>query len=259
MKMSLHNRWIMKASGTKHQPKRIFFFLMLCLFSPVQYASDLPLFEADYTLKRGNFTIGMMHRSLHKENGTYIFESSAKPKGFFSLFTSHKIREKSQWQYENGQIISQKFTYQSGSKKKLKRSNILFNTNKLTAQGMDRGRSWQLALPTEQPIYDRANYQIALMQDLRNNNPVLHYLFIKRGKLKDYRFIRRGKETIKTPLGALTTIKVQRQKDKRATTIWLAPTLNYLPVKIEQIDDDGTHYLLSLKKFKATSIERTQP
>ena len=118
------------------------------------------------------------------------------------------------------------------------------------ASGHDRERKWVAALPKDRPIYDRANYQMALMQDVRENKPELRYLFIKHGNIKDYRFIRQGFETIKTPLGNLQTIKLQRKGDKRGTTIWLAPSLDYVPVKIELIEKDGTRYSLLLKKLE---------
>ncbi|RMH18280.1 MAG: DUF3108 domain-containing protein [Gammaproteobacteria bacterium] len=207
-------------------------------------------FEAEYLLKRGSFTVGSMHRRLYKDDkGYYIFESSARPRGLLSLFTSHEIHEKSRWYFDQGKIISQRYEYISGSRKKRKASTIEFHPDLSNARGTYKGRPWVITLPEKQPIYDRANYQLALVLDIRNKREPLDYLFIKKGKIKNYRFKRTGHENINTPAGHFRTTRIERVGDKRKTTIWLARELNYMPVKLEQDDEDGAHYTLLLKSF----------
>ena len=64
-----------------------------------------------------------------------------------------------------------------------------------------------------------------------------------------------GAEKITTPYGEIDTIKVSRvhQSSDRKTQFWLAKSLNYLPVKVVQIDD-GAIYTIELQSYQATGV-----
>ena len=82
---------------------------------------------------------------------------------------------------------------------------------------------------------------------------------IKTGKLQScqiingdrrslYQFTQLTKETLETSRGSLSTIKLQRQRQgsSRKVIMWLAPKLDYLPVKIEQYKKDKHQFALIL-------------
>jgi len=58
-----------------------------------------------------------------------------------------------------------------------------------------------------------------------------------------------GREMVPTPLGHFETLKVQRLGDQRETTLWCAPALHYLPVRIEQ-ENRGSRVRLNLKSLQ---------
>ncbi|RSR40797.1 DUF3108 domain-containing protein, partial [Acinetobacter baumannii] len=55
-----------------------------------------------------------------------------------------------------------------------------------------------------------------------------------------------GNEKIKTSYGTFDTVKVvlQHKKPERSTIFWLAPKLDYLPVKVSHIDGKTSYGLL---------------
>jgi hypothetical protein len=62
-------------------------------------------------------------------------------------------------------------------------------------------------------------------------------------KLSDYKYKIIGKEKLKTPLGDLETVhvqKIQEADDKRGFEVWLAVEHHYLPVQIRFVEKDGT-------------------
>jgi hypothetical protein len=62
-------------------------------------------------------------------------------------------------------------------------------------------------------------------------------------KLSDYKYQIIGKEKLKTPLGDLETVhvqKIQEADDKRGFEVWLAVEHHYLPVQIRFVEKDGT-------------------
>jgi hypothetical protein len=62
-------------------------------------------------------------------------------------------------------------------------------------------------------------------------------------KLSDYKYKVVGKEKLKTALGELETVHIQKVReadDKRGFEVWLAVEHHYLPVQIRFIEKDGT-------------------
>jgi hypothetical protein len=61
-------------------------------------------------------------------------------------------------------------------------------------------------------------------------------------KIKTYHFDYLGEELIDTPIGRFNTIKISRKKPgkKENNILWCANELNYLPIKVENIDEDGS-------------------
>ncbi|MCK4587906.1 MAG: DUF3108 domain-containing protein, partial [Gammaproteobacteria bacterium] len=70
------------------------------------------------------------------------------------------------------------------------------------------------------------------------------------GKLKSYDAVIQKTETIETPAGEFETIRVNRDDGKRVTTLWCAPDLNYLPVRIEHYKKGDTKVNAYLVKVK---------
>ncbi|HDY84394.1 MAG TPA: DUF3108 domain-containing protein, partial [Methylophaga sp.] len=82
------------------------------------------------------------------------------------------------------------------------------------------------------------------------------------GKLKNYQIRVIGKETITTPLGEIDTIKLTRHRNKdedRETTLWCSPALDYMPVKLEHIEDETTFtaVIRQLKGFDTSNVFTT--
>ncbi len=65
-------------------------------------------------------------------------------------------------------------------------------------------------------------------------------------EVENRRFVKQGNEKIKTSYGTFDTIKVvlQHNKPERSTIFWLAPKLDYLPVKVSHIDGKTSYGLL---------------
>ena len=62
-------------------------------------------------------------------------------------------------------------------------------------------------------------------------------------RMSDYKYKMVGKEKIKTPIGELETVHIQKVReadDKRGFEVWLAVEHHYLPVQIRFIEKDGT-------------------
>lgn len=76
------------------------------------------------------------------------------------------------------------------------------------------------------------------------------YPVFSRGKIRDYRFEVLGWEETETGIGTVSTLKLQRVRDKgkRKTLFWMAPAWNFVIVKIQQHEKGGEQYEMILEK-----------
>ena len=89
-----------------------------------------------------------------------------------------------------------------------------------------------------------------LQQDLIDGVEALRYQVISRGRLKEYRFERVSEELLNTPMGDIRALRVNRirEDNERETSLWFAPDMGYLLVKLWQREEDGEEYELLLKE-----------
>jgi len=215
-------------------------FLFYCL-SSTAIAQQIPDFSANYLVELNGLQAGELKRTLSTEAvGTRRLHSITQAKGMFAFFKPDVVEETSVWQEIDGQITPQHYLYQRSGGKKDKTLSMDFNWKRNIARIDDKQHPWKLKL--EPNTLDKLNYQINLMQDLAQGDTVLSYRIADGGKLKTYDIEILGTETISTPMGHIETIKLTRHRDKdedRDTTLWCAPKLNFLPVKLEHIEDSA--------------------
>ena len=235
--------------------KRRQFILYIWLFSQNCLAADrLPdFFEATYTLHTREAQFAEMNRSfVAAGNGKYIFRSETRTTGFMSLFRKDRIIEESQWSEHEPQLRPEHYTYQHTGGKKDRFVDIVFDweKNRITNQVGDS--VWSMTLQPE--ILDKLLYQLAIMRDLQRGRLPQSYTIADGGKIKSYEFEVLGEESVQTPLGTQQTIKLARYKSgsKDKTLLWCAINLEYLPIKVENTEQDGqvtTALIKTLKGF----------
>lgn len=99
---------------------------------------------------------------------------------------------------------------------------------------------------------DELNLEFQVREDLKKGALQPQYLVADEKRVEAVRFVREGREQLSVPAGRYDTVRVRRvhNNPKRTTTFWLAPSLDYLPVRVMQ-NDDGTVYDFTLSRFTA--------
>lgn len=236
---------------------RLFSYILLICFSHVAFATDIPDFSANYLVKLNGIQAGELKRTLTTENnGQRRFSSVSQAKGVFSFFKPDVVEETSVWSLEKDSVTPHEYLYQRTGGKKEKYLQMLFDWPNKHVSIDDKEHPWQLKI--QKGVLDKLIYQISLMRDLDKGIEQIDYRIADGGRLKTYTIQVLGTETITTPLGQIETIKLSRQREKpndRETTLWCAPALNYLPVKLEHVEDD-TVFTALLRRL--TGIEAEQ-
>ena len=202
------------------------------------HALAMTPFQASYQFSYNNKNLGSATRTLSQQGNHWTYVFSAKAVGIASA------SETSQFSFTNNLITSQKF---NRSSKILIHNNTMsmnFNPNSKTIHTQKDDKKYSFAW--QAGALDELNAELQIREDLKNNTLKSKYLIADAKSLDSRRFVKQGTETVKTSYGTFNTIKVVMQHDKpeRNTVFWLAPKLDYLPVKMAHNDGKSSYGLL---------------
>ncbi len=198
------------------------------------------VFEADYTIHMKGARVARMTRQFTQlEDGAYRYHSETRTTGLISIFRKDRFVETSNWILSDRRMIPRDYYYSHSGGKKERLVNIKFDWENNRITNSVNGKSWKM--PTTPNVMDKLLYQLAIMYDLQDGRENLRYTIADGGKIKDYNFEILGEETLTTPLGKLDTVKLERHKpnSRRKSTLWCAKKLEFLPVKVENVEKDG--------------------
>ncbi|MBF8270167.1 MAG: hypothetical protein HW386_1876 [Gammaproteobacteria bacterium] len=197
-------------------------------------------FSASYSLHSMGSRIATMKRNFSIiENGVYVYYSETNTDGLLALLRKDQIIEKSTWRFTEGQLQPLLYSYLHTGGKKNRNVEINFDWSERKITNSINGSSWQM--PIQAYIMDKLLYQLAIMYDLDKGMDKITYVIADGGKIKTYDFELIGKEPVHTPIGDFDALKLVRHKSNtdQKTTIWCARELGYLPIKVENVEDNG--------------------
>ena len=179
---------------------------------------------------------------------------SGSPESWRLDFSAHsmfaKIEEYSRFSQTENRLIPQHYDYQKSGLGRDRHTALNFeNAQRRVVNVYDKSHTIENA-PAH--ILDKISYQLQLALDVAAGKTTLNYDVADGKKIRHYEFRIAGKEKIKTPMGLVETIKVQRvraQDAERVTNIWFAPEWNYALVKLMQREDNGKSYQITLTKL----------
>ena len=227
-------------------------------------AKPIEPFKLFYDVKLSGFKLGGVTAELRKNGqGHYVYEKSAKANRLARLFVSDSISERSEWKYVNGQLQALRFDSREIDGDEEKREKVVFDwsTNKISMTWKD-----QIQLLSAQPqVLDRLTLELRMIMDVRADSKSFDYQVAEKGRIKARSFIPQGSENIELPAGTFNTViyrlvRSDSATKKRSTIFWLAPELDYLPVRMEHHEKkDGYVVTLELRKahYSRNGIEQS--
>ncbi len=218
--------------------------------------NEIPaFFEANYTLYSDNTQVGLMERRFfQQEDGKYTFRSESKTTGFIALLKKVHILEESTWDLIDSNLTPLNYTYHHTKGKKERDAEINFNWDKKQITNRVNESTWHMQ--TQKGIQDKLLYQLTIMSDLMSGQIPESYAIADGGKIKQYIFKRIADETLSTPLGDFKTIKLALNKTnkKQETFLWCAYDLNFLPIKVTNIEKDERLSTAIIRSIKGLGL-----
>ena len=225
--------------------------VLFCLIAAPVNADNFKLetFDAHYTVKLDGFKVGELEQRVALQNdSTYLLETIMFTTGVVHWFKSDRVVEQSVMLAVDDtlQPISYSYRYTGRNKDVVER--IDFDWNKMQVSSLRDGKI--TLLPAEKGLLDKQVYQLLVRRDLARGLKSMSYRVAERSRLTTFDVVVRGEEMVATPFGKYKSIKVQRG----ATTLWCAPDLGYMVVKLEREEDGhtATSYITSLTRNGVT-------
>ncbi len=216
---------------------------------PAGTALKPPTFVATYSVAWHGITAGRSTLTLTETApGEYRYSSVDQAHGLFRLFIPHAIRQESRFRLVDGQVQPLHFRAEGGGAPE----DVRFDWQSGRVSGTAKHK--QIDLKLEPGTQDPGSVQIALMLAFLAGRPPASFWMLNTDVINRFEFVRRGEATLHTPLGPLPTLLYTSHHDqaRRTTYMWLAPKLDYLPVRLEQHRGDSTLFALNLLSFKRT-------
>jgi|GEM_PF-321251 len=202
-------------------------------------AEALLPFEVVYDVGNNLISAGSANLSLKREGDEWIYNLSTRPTGVFKLTGKGKIQETSVFTVvksanNNMRVLPKRYSYRQD--KESKRSvDAWFNwdSNELTY----KRRGEEVTEEFSDPVLDRLSVTLKVMNELKYRPFEEAKLTVfDSGRIRQVLFVNQGEETVSTQIGEIETIRVRSENSgsARHTVTWFAPSLGYVPVKIEQ-------------------------
>ena len=221
----------------------------LRLLAGLLFSSHLPLlaaepelkpFTAEYSLSLGYLEFARVEVSLQiSDDGAYQYRAHTLPVGVTAFFRSDEIIENSNGRISQGSIRPLNYHYQHDSSANPRRADLNFDWDRLRVTNTTANSRWSMKIAPD--TQDKFSQQLRLMLSRSGGKQAIQFPVADGGRTKIYRFQQSREEWIETDAGGFLTLVMVRSKDNRPSraSLWLAPELNYLPVKVERTEKDG--------------------
>lgn len=222
--------------------------LLLTLTTLPALAGPLSPFTASY------------HANINdKITGTASRELSVQPNGelrfsFNADVLMAGLHEQSEVTVRKDKVYPLRYESERRMLFKTRKTRISFNWPKKTVviEGGKKGGTREASLA--KGGLDPMALELQIRSDLAAGRMPQEYILVDEKGARAQRFHVLGEETIEVPAGKYATIKVERIHDdpERQTQFWFAKELDYLPVRVMQVDD-GEKFLFDLKSHTPTA------
>jgi len=238
------------------------FALLALLAAATPAAADAPAavselrgFHAEYVARYAGFSaaasIDLRPTATADE---YVYEIITKARGLARLIRPGTGVETSWFFFNENGFRPVAYKLEGGTGDNENDTTISFDWDAMTAASVYEDEPKEIEL--NPGVLDRMTADVVAIYALRNGaEPGVHSI-VHRNSIREYGFEYLGEETVKVPAGEFAAVKYirQRPESSRATVIWYAPDVDYLPVRIQQLKRGKSRILM-----EATKLQSAQP
>ncbi|MFZ5723110.1 MAG: DUF3108 domain-containing protein [Pseudomonadota bacterium] len=162
-----------------------------------------------------------------------------------------KYREQSQFRWQDCASIPQRYRYDFSGFGISRKLWLDFDHDKRRANGESRKGPLTYDFPAD--ATDELSLTFAARCQFARGASEAQFNVATTNGMKHYTYRYEKREEVDTPWGKIETMRIERVRkagDKRRSTLWVAPSLGYLMVKMEHVEKLGVRGSISLKKLE---------
>jgi len=216
-------------------------------FANVAPGSELKPQHAVYAVARDGKTVGDATYSLAgNPDGSWTLQSETRGSAGMAKLVGLDVHEQSTFRWDNGQAQGVRYDYKQDAAIKHKQRSIDFDWSAREARVHDNGKDFHYAI--EPGTIDRSTVavQLGVLLGAGAHDATLNVA--QKDHLEQQRFAAQGEDSISVPAGTFKAIRVERTDAAGKARSWYAPQLTTLPVRVEQVQGDGSTIVMELRK-----------
>lgn len=229
-------------------------FLALCMAGAAQAADGRPAlrpFAAEYAVKYSSLSVGNTRLELKRETepGHWIVESRANARGLARLIASGTVLQRSWFIVEDATVRPLRFRFNDGMERT--EEDVALDFDWIAGRITGTAKGEPVDMETVPNAQDPVSIQIATMVALMGGGQPGEIPLIEGPRIKRYAYTFERAERLETGAGTFDTLMYRsaRVGSDRETQLWLAPSLGYLAVRVEQHRKGRRLFSMYLKRY----------
>jgi len=193
---------------------------------------------------------------------SWLYETRAYPGLLASFVVSSQSRERSWFTVTPSGVRPQRYLLDDGTTSKRENVELSYDWTRGRVSGTVRGAALDLAI--EPGMQDVMSIRAAPLVDLLAGREPGEYALLDGREIKRFVYTRTGAERLKTALGELDTVIYTSDRKGsagggRTWRYWYAPSLDWLPVRIEQREDGKARLAFAVRSLKWLQPAAAEP
>ena len=210
-------------------------------------------FTATYAVSYRGIGAGTISFSFSRDpaTGRYVYETHPHPGALARFFVSKAAVERSVMEIDDAGTRPIDWLLDDGKTSKDGDGELHFDWSRSSVTGTVEGEP--VDLTAEPGTQDRSSIQIAVTTALLRGVEPGTIALIDDNRIKRYVYTKKEQATVDSALGKLDTVIYESTREggsSRTSRFWMAPSLEYLPVRAEQIRKGKVETVMVLQKVE---------
>jgi len=225
------------------------FALAAVMVTSTATADELKPFQASYDWIWHGMTVAVSKLQLQQQDNKWVYRSRSEPRGLGRMFSERPVSESVLEVTPEG-VRPLSYKADDGTPSTKRDANIQYDwqNNRITGMNEDA----RVDMPIPPGIQDDLSVQIALMVALMRGQTPDKFSLLSGNSVREYHYSREGEESLTTPVGIIPTIvyRSEKQYSPRVTRFWCAPSLGYIPLKVQQTRDHDVEWTMQVQSVQ---------
>lgn len=213
-------------------------------------------FQANYSFNIAGLLNGTATRTLTVQDNiwNYSFKANIASLASASEFSNFRIKtsknDEDKLSSPKIESLDHSYSFKFLSNKKSNSFKIDWDNQLVNATNQNGARTY----PAQVGMLDMLDLELQVREDIKRKKLQQFYLLADDKGISKISFINEGSEKVSTNAGTYDTLRIRlvQENQNRKTYFWLAPELDYLPVKVRQ-DEGNLTYILNLTSYKSNA------